>query len=263
MTLPGARVGLALRVAGLLVLPMAALVAVGGVALADAITYSGSEIGTKADSASARVAPTSGSGARTVTSGSASATTTWDLASGALEIGFDHVTGGARGSLAYSWAEFTFTVDADTTYSLAGSYSFTDHSAGTANESVNFYLQLYDFTANEALFDDWHSEDSLDSGTFVLGTGDLLEGSLTGLLLAGHTYFVYGQAFVHNGGSDGTYPVFYGSGGFRLEIGDAQVTPEPTTLVLFGGGAAAGAAAAAWRRRRRAARFAPASRAVA
>jgi hypothetical protein len=226
-----------------------------GAAVADSLTFSFSEINSQAtaggSTTAASDAPTSGSGSRTVTKGAASATSTWDFTSTSLTLDFDHVTAGSSNSSAYTFAEFLFTVDADTSYSLAGSYSFTDNAAGTASETAGFYMYLYDLTADEyLLFENDHFGAALDDGTFVFGDpASFPEGSLTGSLVAGHSYELYVEAIVRNSFSDSSYPVFYGSGSFSLEIGEAQVAavPEPSTLALCG----VGAAVLAWRRRRR------------
>ena len=79
------------------------------------------------------------------------------------------------------------------------------------------------------------------------GDGHTLTGSLTGNLLAGHTYRWHYLAYIQapTGGDDGASA----SGAVTLKIAEATV-PEPSFILTFAGLALC-SGAAGWRRKRR------------
>ena len=129
-----------------------------------------------------------------------------------------------------------FTVDANTTYNLSGAYGATDVS--TAGY-VYLHSYLIDVTAFDNLFYHYQESRNTLNENFVLGGygGDyfnVLIGSLTGSLIAGHQYQWYYEAYTQ------AYPDpdvgATATGYFQLDIGGGSSSSVPdggSTLMLL------------------------------
>jgi len=211
-------------------------------ASADTISYSGQYVTASthdgAGTAPYQTAFNEDSGSVSVSAGTASATTSWNLTATTATFAFDGVTAGAHESYAVHESNFYFTVDADTTYSISGSYSFADlDDSIVSNEYAMLFCILFDETAQEYVFGSSQYTFAADEGTYYLGgtsEDSWLSGSLSGTLLAGHEYRFLFDASVQNYPSDGNDAVIYGSGSVTLTI-----VPLPPSalmgLTLLGG----------------------------
>jgi hypothetical protein len=191
--------------------------------------------------------PSTAYGTRTVASavGGNSAIThrDWqDTGSGALfDYAFDHVRTGIADSYARSRdMGLVFTVLEDTTYSLSGLYSMT----GPANR-INTGITLFDRTARVLLFRDESDSRNTANESFILGAGgngdffNVLEGSPTGTLLAGHQYAFTFSSFIQafdrtDGGAKATGCLTLSIGGATGGGCEAATVPEPGSLALAG-----------------------------
>lgn len=153
----------------------------------------------------------------------------------AITVDFAQSREGVAGDLALGLVFASFLAVTDTAYTISGSITgsggFTRITSGLndSTNSANDYLLL--------------SQQQYDGGPIVLTVGglggnldNLLEGSLTGTLLAGHTYswFVaaHTQAF---SASDGGASAF-GNGELRFGSPDIEnrfQVPEPSTWIVF------------------------------
>jgi hypothetical protein len=147
--------------------------------------------------------------------------------SGAFSASFVQARGGDvvfGYSNGYAYVEFT--PSANVSYTASGTYS----NSGGFTYLVSY---LFDFTTNAYTY--YNYQESVGGpATFILGGtagnyGNYLQGSLTGTLLAGHTYQWLGQ------GATEAYPTAdlgaEGSGGVSLTIGTAAVPEVSSALV--------------------------------
>lgn len=135
-------------------------------------------------------------------------------------------------------ATMYFTADANTTYSLSGAYSSTGVSSAG---QVYFSSNLYDQTAGSYNFYNYQSSVYTLNENFVLGgvDGDIyngLSGSLTGSLIAGHSYeWIYEAVTTRN--YDHTDGGATATGFLRLDIGGGATSSVPDgggTLAMIG-----------------------------
>lgn len=178
-----------------------------------------------------------------------SSVTTSDFSSAGDSASFSVAFSQARGAL-YGYAEgdafVEFSISADVAYSLAGQYANT---AGWTSLSSS----LYDMTAGNLFF--FNVQQSNVSDSFTLGKTEgshynWLEGSLTGTLLAGHSYrwivsAVSEEFLAAESGATA-------SGGATLLIGEPETAavPEASSLVVWSLLGLATGGGAWWRRRR-------------
>jgi hypothetical protein len=131
-----------------------------------------------------------------------------------------------------------FTTDVDTPYELSGIYGMD------GNGPIRQIAMLVDLDTSEVLFNNDQWSASTTDEAFILGEsgGDIsnvLSGSLTGQLLAGHTYDWFFSAYVGGfGGQSGT--IEDATGHFKLVLGevadptDPGVVPEATSFLIWG-----------------------------
>lgn len=162
---------------------------------------------------------------------------------------FNQFRTGSGGVLALGIVRATFDVDADTTYALGGSF------ANTSGQTFLF-SSLFDQSTATYLFDNYQDNHAFNPFTANLGAtnGNLQNqyaGSLTGTLLAGHTYewLVHGQTGATYATDDGATA----TGSAILSFGDdppTEIVPEPASIAVW---ACLGLTATGlgWRRRRR------------
>lgn len=128
-------------------------------------------------------------------------------------------------SLAFAYSDFT--IDADTPYELFGRLS--DSGSG----GLYYYVYLFDLDTGKYLFENYQSSYGVNGESLTLGeeggTSNTLFGSLTGTLLAGHSYQFYAYQFTSapSFGDDGSFA----SGHTVLDLGLTFV-PTPNALVL-------------------------------
>lgn len=124
-------------------------------------------------------------------------------------------------------AEFQPSVDVP--YEISGTLTFTSSAGYTG-----FYAQLFDSTTSTIAFENYQFNEG-GSSTFSMGKtagnfSNLLEGSLTGMLLGGHVY--QWDAFTHifdYSASSGT-----ASGSMSLVLGSPLVAvPEPKSIAVW------------------------------
>jgi hypothetical protein len=139
-----------------------------------------------------------------------------------------------------------FTADSSDPYELSGYYNVTD--VGTSAGNVVLYAELVDVTEFDYLFSNNQWSDSTHNEQLTLGVngGDsfnVLLGSLTGNLIAGHQYQFYTSSYIE-AGSD-TEKGASALGNITLKIGSATAAvPEPFSLLVWGGIACAAIIAA-------------------
>lgn len=158
--------------------------------------------------------------------------------------GYDHSGGESRTH---------FTVDADMTYNLSGTYSVTDV---TSPGIVFFDALLYDLTAGLQLFGSQTESRDTTNESLVLGVGggDYFNaahvGSVSGNLIAGRTYQLYFHAFTRAAAPSGDGGAI-ATGNVTLQLGSGvDAVPEPASLAMWGLGAL-GMAIQVRRRKRR------------
>lgn len=147
---------------------------------------------------------------------------------------------GNQGLFAEAYQSLYFTADANTTYSLSGSYQATDL---TTAGGLYYWTYLYDFSGGGYLaYSSQQSESTLNE-SFVLGgaggdSDNYFAGSLSGNLIAGHSYQWYYDVYTHaypdsDGGASAT-------GNITLKIGggapapDASVPDTGSPLAMLG-----------------------------
>lgn len=129
-----------------------------------------------------------------------------------------------------------FTTDVDTPYELSGVYEAN----GDANR-VGQFAQLWDVGTNQVLFKSEQISENTPNEAFTLGGGggdttNVLTGSLTGDLLAGHTY---AWAFYANT-AENSRALNSASGNFKLvlgeftDTGDSGAVPEANSFLIWG-----------------------------
>ena len=179
-----------------------------------------------------------------VADGDSSVGTSWSLSNGGFQIVFDHTRAVAQDSYSQTYASLLFTVDEDVDYVLAGSYSTADETG----RRIFLRTYLFDYTANEHLFNSEQLSDATPNEVLTLGEqgGDafnLLEGSLTGTLAPGHDYQLFLISFIWSQDTTTDAPAT-ATGSVSLSF-----VPEPSSALLLSGGLLALAFARARTRR--------------
>lgn len=138
---------------------------------------------------------------------------------------FIHSRQGDQFGIAYGFGAALFTTDVDVAYSASGAYSSSNGDSGLVS-------YLYDNTTSAYVFSSYQ-ESFYGPAVFILGGtagnyGNSFTGSLTGNLLAGHTYIWLGAA------STGGYPASdlgaEASGNVSLTIG---TVPEASSAIAW------------------------------
>jgi hypothetical protein len=168
-----------------------------GVTVWGSLEVDAADSGFDIDVANPAAVPESGTltAAASGTAGSAS----YDLAGSGFSFGFDAGISGTPGANAFLLGLLYFVPDADVDYVFDGSFTATD----VDGRHVTLTGSLYDDTAGTSLFSSYQTSDNTANESFTLGLqgGDLdniLSGSPTGTLLAGHTYSLYLFAEIEN-----------------------------------------------------------------
>ena len=163
-----------------------------------------------------------------------------------------------RDAYGYANGQESFTVDADTPYSLRGLISATD-----SGFDFRVYAYLFDQTLGQTVVEAYnylYGNQHIGSATVELGgpgPNSYLYGSLDGMLIAGHSYFFNYYSYAQ----DYQYYYYYynydtedngisANGFVRLQLGTTEV-PEPASLALWGLVSLAGAGTGWYRQRRR------------
>ncbi len=125
----------------------------------------------------------------------------------------------------------TFTTDIDTHYELSGTYD----ALGITGMIVGLAASLYDVTTNEQLFfNNQLHHNASNSVIFNLGENhgsavSILSGSLTGSLLAGHTYEWSFNAYL----GENNHAPSSATGNLKLVLGLAAAVPEAASAVIW------------------------------
>lgn len=128
-----------------------------------------------------------------------------------------------------------FTADVDTTYAISGFYRATGDTLRTYTNT-----NLFDFTTSTLLMHEQELSDNAANESFTIdgnGTGDtsnIIFGSLTGNLLAGHSYSFYFEDYIqaYNGSTE-VFGAATATGNVTLTIGTPTSVPEPSLLALL------------------------------
>lgn len=158
-----------------------------------------------------------------------------------LSYDFSHQRAGLDHSYADSWGTMLFSVETDVSYQLSGFYA-TDSLYETPNRTY-LYGELWDLTAGMSIMTSVQESLRTSDESFTLGglAGDdssYFTGSLTGALVAGHSYIIYYSAYTHLRGPDSDGGVT-GDGNFTLKLGGgapttAQVPDRGASMALLG-----------------------------
>jgi hypothetical protein len=172
------------------------------------------------------------SGSVTATHGGVTATTGFAFSDSGITLTFDHIRAPTLYAAAYGGTavngdrQIQFVPNANVPYVLEGVYTTVDVDGGY----VEFRAAFLDITANTVLFVNAQSSDSTPNESFVLGLqqGDRdnhLVGSLSGMLIAGHTYALTTLATTQSLSNATTSAT--GTGHLSLTF-----VPEPSTGLL-------------------------------
>jgi hypothetical protein len=144
---------------------------------------------------------------------------------------------GVSGTYSQGYAStLQFTVDAATTYDASGSFAATH--AGAAGR-VYMQAYLFDLTLGRTLFSSFQYSLNTASESFILGGsgGDYsngFAGSLTGTLVAGHTYEWYFNSYIYADRQDSGASA---TGDMNLKLGDGgdgfKAVPEPAAVAMW------------------------------
>jgi hypothetical protein len=162
-----------------------------------------------------------------------------------ISVTFDQSRTGASGTYASGYNVTYFQATGNDAYTISGNYSLS-------SDYGYFESRLFDVTANVYVYYNWLQSEGNQAVTLGQTTGsynNLLIGSLTGNLIAGHNYWWYTEAVTQARPTADSGATATGSA--RLLIGDLNAipTPEPASLAIWGGLGCMGLLAA---RRRRA-----------
>jgi hypothetical protein len=175
--------------------------------------------------------PASGTTTPGAAFGGASSLTSYALSNDGFDIGFDQTIAQDFYSGSQAWAGIIFSVDEDVAYQIVGGFGVTGVDAGRYRLTTT----LRDITGAPALlFESMQWSWSTPGESFTVGElgGDdsnVLEGSQSGTLLAGHRYTFFAEASLE------TYPEaprlapVSGTGGVSLYL-----VPEPSPALLVG-----------------------------
>lgn len=124
-----------------------------------------------------------------------SSTTTFSQTANSLFTAFDHVRGGDQYGSAYSRTEVEFKSDIDIPYTVTGLYS-------NSGIGIFFSSHLRDVTANSYVYDNYQGTKGVAAALSLGGTDgtetNYLQGSLTGTILANHSYAWFVVAYTQN-----------------------------------------------------------------
>jgi hypothetical protein len=181
-----------------------------------------------------------------ISDGSSSSITTQNYSGNAnyakFAYGFSHEINNTIGDMstpdyADSFVNYLiFTATSNAPYTIDGSYAML----GPIGTQMSFYVRLEDLTVGSTVFFDWSRSFNTPDESFLLGVSDDGDdyndtiGSLSGSMIAGHTYRLFYDAYIQAGTSQNVTMVHSSATGeVSLLIG---TVPIPPAFWLFGTG---------------------------
>lgn len=165
------------------------------------------------------------------TQGDSAASMDYSLSDAGFQIAFDQTVAIPVGSGSQGTAFVHFSVDENTLYEISGSYALSD----SEGRGLYFRTSLYDITAAPVtLFDSRQYSNHTPDESFTVGllegdTTNVLSGSATGILLAGHVYRFYADAALESYPDVPRTTTASGTGSLVLAL-----VPEPPLAALLG-----------------------------
>ena len=176
-----------------------------------------------------------------VVDGASSASSRYLLSDSGFSITFDHARTATNDTRGQSYGYVYFQVGEDVDYNAAGTYTAVDSSTAFSHgRTVILESQLYDLTTSSYVYLSHQDSRQTANESFTLGGagGDfdnVLSGSLTGTLVAGHDYRFFYQAMID------AYPLSltYSATATGFVSLSFVPVPEPSTGALVGIGVVA------------------------
>jgi hypothetical protein len=137
-----------------------------------------------------------------VVDGAASATSRYLLSDSGFGITFEHARTPTIDTRGQSYGYVYFRVDEDVVYTALGTYTVVDSTTAFSHgRTVILESQIYDLTTSSFVYLDHQDSRRTANESFTLGDGggdfdNVLSGSLTGTLVAGHDYRFFYQAMI-------------------------------------------------------------------
>jgi hypothetical protein len=166
-----------------------------------------------------------------IVNGGSSSYTEFNVSNAGFNITFDHTRAATTGAEAGSNSDLYFTVDDDVDFQFSGAYAASDADGGTLRLEARLVDRTI-VTALDWLYRSYQVSHSTPNESFILGLqgGDeanVLFGSPTGTLIAGHEYHFYFTTYINAANITPTEPAT-ASGFVNLAF-----VPEPSTASLL------------------------------